>query len=240
MKRINFLKHHIKNYLLESKNDGASRYKKSYSQSGEDAIVKFIFDQIGVNYPTYLDIGAHHPFILSNTALLSLSGSTGVNIEPNPTLFKLFEKNRSKDVNINMGISEEEGELDYYSLSDPGLNTFSKKEAEEYVNEHGHKLLSVDKMKTITIANVLKEHCNGIFPDFLSLDVEGLDLSLLKSIDYEGSTPTVICAETSTHSTKGHTEKIQSIIDFVCSKDYILYADTNINSIFVKRDKWLR
>jgi hypothetical protein len=39
-----------------------------------DVIVKFIFDCIGISKPTYLDVGAHHPYI-SNTALFYESGS---------------------------------------------------------------------------------------------------------------------------------------------------------------------
>jgi hypothetical protein len=39
----------------------------SFSQSGEDLIVKFIFDILKIKKPTYIDIGAHHSSYLSNT-----------------------------------------------------------------------------------------------------------------------------------------------------------------------------
>jgi hypothetical protein len=43
--------------------------KVSYSQSGEDLIVRVYFDILGITNPTYIDIGAHHPYFISNTAL---------------------------------------------------------------------------------------------------------------------------------------------------------------------------
>ena len=43
--------------------------KKSFSQCGEDLIVDYVFKARGVGRPSYLDIGAHHPYWLSNTAL---------------------------------------------------------------------------------------------------------------------------------------------------------------------------
>ena len=214
--------------------------RTSYSQSGEDAIVQFIFNELGIINPTYLDIGAHHPYTINNTASLYLSGSCGINVEPNPELYKLFLKERKRDINLNLGVSSKIEELDYYSMSDPGLNTFSKGAAKYFAEKHGHKILDITRKTTTTIDSIIQSHCNGIFPDFLSLDVEGLDLSLLKSIDYDKSSPIVICVETSTHSITGHGKKIEPIINFLLSKNYILYADTNINSIFVKKEKWLR
>lgn len=56
--------------------------KISYSQCGEDLIVSFIFNRLGILNPNYIDIGAHHPYKLSNTAFFYESGSRGINIEP--------------------------------------------------------------------------------------------------------------------------------------------------------------
>lgn len=39
----------------------------SYSQCGEDRILAFIFRSLGIDKPSYLDIGAHHPYMLNNT-----------------------------------------------------------------------------------------------------------------------------------------------------------------------------
>jgi len=216
-------------------------YKRtSYSQSGEDIIVKFIFDAIGVARPSYLDIGAHHPDYINNTKLFYDLGATGVNIEPDPCLYALFPKSRPKDTNLNIGVGEKSGELTFYTMDPPTLNTFSKKEAERYVAEYGFKITAEQKLAVSTISEVVERYCNGVFPDFLSIDVEGLDYELVRSIDYTKSTPTVICVETITYSDKGMGVKQQRIIDYLKTKGYMIYADTNINTILVKRDKWER
>jgi hypothetical protein len=90
----------IKEIFL-TENTVVNKFKKtSYSQSGEDVIVKFIFDCIGISKPTYLDVGAHHPYYISNTALFYESGSIGINIEPDPLLFKEFLNHRKNDIKL--------------------------------------------------------------------------------------------------------------------------------------------
>jgi hypothetical protein len=59
--------------------------KKSFSQSGEDLIIDFIFNALGISRPSYIDIGAHHPYYLNNTAIFYLRGARGINIEPDPS-----------------------------------------------------------------------------------------------------------------------------------------------------------
>jgi FkbM family methyltransferase len=213
--------------------------KASYSQCGEDLIVRYIFDALAIDRPSYIDIGAHDPEYFSNTALFYKHGSKGINIEPDPKLFKKFLKKRKKDINLNIGISNSESEADFYLMSSPTLNTFSKAEADAYVS-HGYSILSIEKVKSYTLNQIISKYCGGQFPDFLSLDVEGLDFSILNSINYEVSIPIVICVETISFSETGQGRKNQQIIDFLVAKGYMIYADTYINTIFVKKDKWIR
>lgn len=212
--------------------------QKSYSQSGEDLIVKYIFETIGIEKPNYIDIGAHHPLHINNTAIFYENGSRGINIEPNPDNFKLFRKFRKDDINLNIGISTQKGFLDYYKLNSSTLNTFSKDEAEKYQNENEYKIIETLKVEVDSLQNILEKYNNGIFPNYLTLDVEGLDEEILKSIDYERNSPIVICVETISFSKNGRGLKNKILIDFLIEKGYLLYADTYINSIFVKRTYW--
>src|SRR5579871_5884717 len=56
----------------------------TYSQHGEDMIFANIFHIIGIEKPSYMDIGAYHPINISNTAYFYAKGSRGVNIDANP------------------------------------------------------------------------------------------------------------------------------------------------------------
>lgn len=214
----------------------------SFSQSGEDLIVDFIFKTIGISMPTYIDIGAFDPMKLSNTAFFYLNGSRGVTVEPNPLNFSRFIENRPEDINLNVGISNNVGEIDYYVFDAPTLNTCSKEESEIFQHEGNHKIIDIIKIKSDTLQNIIKNSCNGVFPDFLSLDAEGADEIVLKAIDYEKNYPKVICLETISFSDKisfsgkNSAVKDMEIINFLLTKDYVVFADTYINTILVRKD----
>jgi FkbM family methyltransferase len=224
----------------KQENPNSKFEKKSFSQTGEDLIVEFIFNDIGVDYPSYIDIGAHHPYYLNNTQIFYLKGCRGINIEPDPSLFNFFDSNRNDDINLNIGISDKSGELDLYVMNVPTLNTFSKVESENYANEGDFFVKEIKKIKVETISKIITEHNNNIFPDFLTIDAEGVDEIVLKSIDYDFSKPTVICTETVSFSAKGKGVKNTELIRYLENKGYILFADTYINSIFVLKNKWER
>lgn len=234
------LSRNIRNKLIKRLlSNVEDKYKKtSFSQCGEDLIVKFIFDCLGINNPTYIDIGAHHPYYISNSALFYENGCRGINVEPDPTLFKEFLKYRGEDKNLNIGISDSNSELDFYIISSPTLNTFSKEEAEKYAQEGDFKISSIEKIKVKTLKNVLDEFSNGVFPQFLTIDAEGVDESIIKEIDFENNYPIVICIETISFSTSGNGIKNTGLIEFIESKGYLSYADTNINTIFVRKSLW--
>jgi len=212
--------------------------KQSYSQCGEDLIVDYIFSLRGIQFPGYLDIGANDPFFLSNTTLFYKKGCRGVNIDANPQLLKKFNRFRSRDINLNVGIGPVEDELDFYIIDDPTLSTFSKQEAEDIVATGKYKVLLVQKVKLITIEKLIGEYCSGKFPDFLSIDVEGLDFDILRSIPFEKYAPKVICVEAAEYSPIGAGIRRNDIIDFLVSKGYYEYANTNLNAIMVKKDFW--
>lgn len=214
--------------------------KKSYSQTGEDLIVQFLFNTLQIKKPTYIDIGAHHPYHLNNTALLYETGSKGINIEPDPQLFTEFDKYRKNDINLNCGISDKDGELTLNILNAPTLNTFSDEEANKLVTENNFKIIKRVPIKVLSLSTLLEKYCNNVFPDFMNLDVEGLDDQIIKSINYDVSKPTIICLETISYSETGHGVKNHEIINYLKTKGYMVFADTYINTILILEDKWLR
>jgi FkbM family methyltransferase len=211
--------------------------KTSFAQCGEDIIVNYIFSLRGLLSPTYIDIGANHPFFINNTAIFYEKGCRGINIEANPMLIGEFNKYRPNDINLNVGISIEEGESDFFILEDNTLSTFSKSESDN-LQLNGKKLLSIEKVKLTPIENILKKYFNDQFPDFLSIDVEGLDFTILQSIDFNKHFPKVICVEVAEYSAIGTGAKKTDLVDFLISKGYSEYATTNLNAIMVKNEFW--
>ncbi|MGB5475299.1 MAG: FkbM family methyltransferase, partial [Gammaproteobacteria bacterium] len=173
----------------------------SYSQSGEDRIVKYVLDVLGVAHPTYLDIGAHHPVRISNTYLFYENGSKGVCVEPNPSLYLRLRQARPRDTCLNIGVGgNRQKAAPFYELDSTTLSTFSESEARRYVEEHGKRIVHTAEVDIITPAEIIGQHFQAP-PDFVSLDVEGLELEILEAFDLSGARPAVFCVETITYST---------------------------------------
>jgi FkbM family methyltransferase len=211
-------------------------YRCSYAQCGEDIIVKTIFDAMKIYHPSYLDIGAHHPCYFNNTYIFYKNGSRGINVEPDPTLYKKFKIARRRDINLNIGINKEAGTLDLNIMSARTLNTFSSAEAKTY-EDLGYKIEKQVSIPVITINQLLDQYLNKS-PDFLSIDVEGMDYDILNSLDFSRYRPIVICVETVEFSNTGFGRKREEIEKLIISKGYFKFADTYINSIYVDIDMW--
>jgi len=178
----------------------------------------------------YVDVGAHHPFRYSNTLKFYLKGWNGINIDPLPGIMREFQKYRPKDINLEIGVAEKKGKRKYYMFSLPELNGFSrttvlnKKEALKYPLE---KIL---KINVFPLSEILKLHLpEGQEISFLSIDVEGSELSVLKSNNWKRYRPKVICLEIREQAKKN--KKSQATIKYLASKKYYFYTKTK-NSLF--------
>lgn len=213
----------------------------SYAQSGEDLILAHIFYKLNITKVSYLDIGANHPRYISNSYYFYLRGGKGVCIEPNPVLFSKIKKIRPGDTVINAGVGiDERIEADFYLFPPQadGLSTFSKEDADYWatVGMKGVGKINyqkVIKIPLITINSIIEKYFDKA-PDFISIDVEGLDLEILKSLDYNLYSPKIICVETLLYDDQQKESKNTAIIDFLKSKGYDIYADTHVNTIFIK------
>jgi FkbM family methyltransferase len=213
--------------------------KTSFSQLGEDLIIDHIFNLRGISYPSYIDIGANHPFSLSNTALFYMKGCRGINVEPDPNLIENFYTFRSNDINLNFGLGKSDGiELDFFILNEPTLNTFSKSELDCYIRTGKYHLLETQKLKIYSFEYLIKNYSNNTVPDFISIDVEGFDFEIIKSINFDLYRAKVICIEAYDYSPIGCGRRREQMLDYIKSKDYCQYADTGLNAIFVSNEFW--
>jgi len=117
-------------------------------------------------------------------------------------------------------------------MSSHTLSTFSKDEAIA-MNEAGvHRIESTLQIPLRNINSIIREH----FPekiDLVSIDVEGWNEEVVRSLDLSRLRPLCLCVETLTYSENGHGEKIAGINEFLLDNGYTVYADTHINTIFV-------
>ena len=211
-----------------------------YSFGGIDNLIQQIFksQKKGI----YIDIGCGHPIKNNNTYLLNKKGWSGINIDLDIGNIELFKIYRPKDLNICAAISDEIKETDlFFYHPRSALNTIDKKTA----NYQKATVTSVKKIKTTTLNNVLGESIyNSSNIDFLSIDVEGSELSVLKNFNFHKFKPKVIVVEyldLSLNKLEIKNLNIQNamnseIYKLIISKNYTLANMIHSDLVFIYND----
>jgi len=209
--------------------------KVSFSQEGEDLIVLEFLKRIKSHNGFYVDVGAHHPFRFSNTALLYQKGWRGINIEADPDLLRAFKRYRPDDKNINVGISSHENTFKFFRFRDKAWNTFSEERA-LFVEDKLDEKSEVLYLKTTSLNGILSNNLNifkGI--SILNIDIEGLDEIVLTSLDLEKYKFSIILIED--HKRRWPDNSV--ISNLLYHHNYVELAKTNKTYIFVE-DKLIR
>lgn len=218
--------------LAEWRNRLFDRYAtKSYAQEGEDMILQRLFAEQNAGF--YVDVGAHHPQRFSNTYLFYKKGWHGINIDPNPQAIRAFQSMRPRDINLQMGVSDREEVLTYHSFDEPALNTFDEALATSREATTRYKRTAASQIPVRRLESILREHLpSGTNIDFLSIDVEGLDLAVLRSNDWSRYRPKCVLVESLETSLEdaGH----GAIGAFMKNQGYGLFAKT-VNTLFFLR-----
>lgn len=206
--------------------------KRSYSQSGEDVLVDSILGRPKKGF--YLDIGAFHPKLFSNTYLFYKRGWSGVCVEPNPEAKWKFGLVRARDKFVNMGViakKNQGSELSYFVFDEEATNTFSEEVAEENKGV-GRKLLKKINIPVMEVNSLLKRYVPQKQKiDLLSIDVEGMDEEILKSIDWEKWKPTVVVCEEIRSQVSGLRSQMEK---FFKEKGYEMVGKTGYSVIYRK------
>lgn len=215
-----------------------------FSQFGEDAFLQSYFrSKAWTRYGNsnrmdkgfYVDVGAFSPIEKSNTYWFYLQGWHGINIEPTPGSQEHFAAARPRDVNLRCAISESEGEIELFSWGGSVFNTASAQVAAEYEREYGLGQPACVVVRSRTLCSVLDEHVPpGVDISFFSVDVEGLDLMVLKSNDWERFRPELVLVEL-------HETQIGALIDsdiaaYLDKVGYQLYGWIPPSLVFIRRD----
>ncbi len=207
-----------------------SHYQKSYAQEGEDLIVyRMIYGKINKGF--YVDVGAHHPKRFSNTYFFYRKGWRGINIEPMPGSKRIFDKYRPGDTNLEIPISSKEEDLTYYIFNDPALNGFSKDLSLQSDQLSDYKIIKTIHLRTETLDHILDEYLPiGQKINLLTIDVEGLDMEVLKSNDWNKYKPDFILIEEKEFDVS--LPKKSAIYNFLMQMNYQLLAKTLNTLIF--------
>ena len=206
--------------------------KKTYSQYGEDLAVEKYLEEIDNGF--YVDLGCFHPIQYNNTILLYQKGWRGINIDINEFSIKLFNFCRPDDLNLNLAVSDKNGEIDFYYQKKLSLLSTIKKSQCNFSFQgkiNKKKILS----QTLTKALDDSKYKNRQI-DFLDIDIEGADLDALKSLDFFRYSPKLICVEIFPENLDMHNINIEKsdIYNLLKIKNYQKIWSGTFNHIFVR------
>ena len=202
----------------------------SFALYAEDVLLPHMHPQ---DTGFYVDVGAFHPQVLSNTYKLYLKGWDGLTIEPNPGVADTFRRARPRDTHLTLGIAERESELTYYKFHDGAQNTFDAARAAE---------LRADQIGEVSVRctplnDVFEQHCRDRHVDLLNVDCEGRDLEVIHSLDWRRHRPTMLIVEDFEQFEAGASPAPVSsaIRSFMLGQDYAVASQAVFSFFYVDR-----
>ena len=206
-----------------------TRHKKSfYGQEAEDIALKRIVPR-GVN-GFYVDVGCFHPIKYNNTYFFYKQGWRGINIDIDPIKIKGFNWVRKEDTNIVRAVSGEKGEIKYWTNGFYSLVNTLEGDARNDEYEYIQKTAQADTLSNIIDSTKYKDRQI----DLLSIDAEGHDMVVLKSLDMERYQPKVIVFETNAGELKNVLKS--DVYKYLTALDYDLVNWIGLSLIFRKND----
>lgn len=205
-----------------------------YSQFGEDAVLFGYFrsreyaktrslESIGSGF--FVDIGAHHPYMISNTWFFYQRGWRGINVEPTPGAKEDFDKNRPDDINLGIAISDKNGIAELVSYGRDVKNTL---EHSDTSLARSHSKIFVE---TRTLESILDDYLpKGTSIDFMSVDVEGHDGVVLRSNNWQKYRPEIVIVED--HASSIEDLMARDVFRLMVEMGYHLYSWTKPSIIF--------
>jgi len=165
-----------------------------YSQYKQDEYLETTIFK-GYKEGFYVDVGSHDGVSLNNTLYFERNNNwRGINIEPIKGVFDKLVANRTADrnTNINCAICNYDGEADFYlnegytEMLSGIIENYDARHLERLKNENTEMLATtqVVKVNTKRLQTILDEH-EVSHIHYLSIDVEGAEFEVIKSIDFD-------------------------------------------------------
>lgn len=203
---------------------------ETYSQCYEDVFIRKTLEAYTLRNKlnslqlSYIEIGGNHPVCTSASFLYyNQFGVNGIIVEPDPKLAENLRKFRPRDRIIEAAVVDtDDKEIEFYVSTENELSTA----VPEFVEKNRLTTQKI-KVQTIRVNSILE--MLDVESLLLSIDVEGLDLRILKDIDFTKHRPHIITIEPSEHIVPGTS---MAIIDFLREKEYRLIGKNYVNLIF--------
>jgi len=161
-------------------------------------------------------------------------GWSGINIDPNPGIMKLFRQSRPNDINLEIGIGRNEEKKKYYCFNEPALNGFDRELSLKRIVLKEYKLIGEMEVEVKPLSSVLDTYLpKDTIIDFFNIDTEGLDYEVLKSNNWEKYSPKCILVEIQNMTVDNLWNN--NVYKFLSSLGYTFYAKTGNTCVLIRK-----
>jgi len=179
----------------------------------------------------YVEIGAHNGYSGSTTYWAEQLGWNGICVEPQKELFSQLRRRRSCAL-YNYAVSDEtRKDVEFYTFSEAeGWSGIADTMTAKHVsaaNEYRFGYSSISKVDTITFNDMMKDFPDINHIDFISIDTEGHEMNVLRSIDFEKYTFGLMTVET---------KEDGDVVEYINSKGYKPLLTAGSDVVFVQED----
>jgi FkbM family methyltransferase len=162
----------------------------SYAQNYEDVMLLRALRTVRCGF--YIDVGAQDPVRDSVTKLFYEMGWRGINIEPVTHWFERLQADRPRDINLQLAVSDTQGQLHLFEVLDSGLSTSDEEFAKRHTTD-GHSIKEFDVLCS-TLDDILQQNQSGEI-HFLKIDCEGGEAAALRGLSLTKFRPWIILLE---------------------------------------------
>jgi len=211
----------------------------SYAQNFEDVMLARAFPGAA---GFYVDVGANDPDIDNVSRHFYERGWSGINIEPLSANSAELRRKRPRDINLEIAVGEEEGTITFYEIGKwHGYSTTDAALAAQH-RQDGLKVVE-HTVPVRKLSAILDEHAAGRAIDFLKIDVEGTELSVLRGADLRRHRPKIIVLESKMPVTLNMVDRVDEVpdrveeySDFLSPLGYHFVYHDGLNSFFLAEE----
>jgi len=166
----------------------------SFSIGGEDLFLrKRLKNRLSSKeHGTYVDIGAFHPFLGSNTYVYYAGGWSGICVDANPALRDVFVQARPRDLFISGAVMEHPKDTLFARHKENTGKSSIFDDASKITSDFDQPVM----VSAQRLDDILDTHLeSGRYIDFMNVDTEGTELTVLRSNNWDRYRPGLLCIE---------------------------------------------
>jgi len=166
----------------------------SYSAFGEDRLIEYLLRHRSQGF--YVDVGCCWPVDYSNTYLLYQHGWRGIAIDADPAVIKDFPTHRPRDICLHAAVGIRHEIVALHRFSDASMNTTNLAWARAAIANPHKRPIDDIKVESWPLSELLDRHMpEATTIDFMNIDCEGDDLSVLRSNNWNRFAPELLAVE---------------------------------------------